>query len=85
MEERWLKEVLSDAKKAQDRSRAGASSSRAGASSSGAASSSSRSTPSSSRTQPNIVSPSSVIPNSVRNAPPEMRQAIRRKQNAEVS
>lgn len=30
------------------------------------------------------ASPSTVLPKSVRNAPPELRQAIRRSQNAEV-
>lgn len=77
MEERWLKQVLSDAKKAQERPSRGPSSPMSYTHSSSSSSSSSKTRPS------GVSSPTSVIPKSVRGAPPEMRLAIRRKQNSE--
>ncbi len=83
MEEKWLREVLADAKKAQERHRVGSSS----ASGSAPSPSPPLSNPSSlgSRSRATASGSSSAIAGSVHNTPPDTRQAIRRQQNAEVS
>lgn len=78
MEDRWIHEVLSDARKNQQKSKAGSTSTSTIANNGNYSSSLARSRLS------NVISPSSVLPNSVRNAPQDMRAAIRRKQNADV-
>lgn len=86
MAERWLQEVLSDAKRAAEKKKSShksSSSASASASSSSSSYKPSGSLSSSNSKKIGSASPSTVIPKSVRNAPPDMRLAIRRNQNAE--